>query len=82
MSKKDFDVDKEIERIARKSNINMRNSEYSYENQIRKLEKDIDNLSKKKIKDFDKNKDLNFKYLSTDYKQDTIARYRAKLKKI
>ena len=82
MSKKDFDVDKEIERLARKSNINMRNSEYSYENQIRKLEKDIDNLSKKKIKDFDKNKDLTFKYLSTDYKQDTIARYREKLKKI
>lgn len=82
MSKKDFDVDKEIERLARKSNINIKKSENSFENQLKKLEKDIDNLSKQKIKDFDKNKELTSKYLSIDYKQDTIDRYREKLKKI
>ena len=82
MSKKDFDVDKELERIARKTNLNMRKSEYSFENQLKKLDKDINNLTKQKIKDFDKNKELNSKYLSIDYKQDTIDRYREKLKKI
>ena len=82
MSKKEFDVDKEIERLARKSNINIRKSEYSFDNQIKKLEKDIDNLSKQKIKDFDKNKELTSEFLSIEYKQDTIDRYREKLKKI
>lgn len=82
MSKKDFDVDKELERIARKTNLNMRKSEYSFENQLKKLDKDINNLTKQKIKDFDKNKELTSQYLSIDYKQDTIDRYREKLKKI
>lgn len=82
MSKKEFDVDKELERIARKSNLNMRKSEYSFESQLKKLDKDIDALSKQKIKDFDKNKELTSEYLSIEYKQDTIDRYREKLKKI
>lgn len=82
MSKKDFDVDKELERLARKTNLNMRKSEYSFENQLKKLDKDINNLTKQKIKDFDKNKELTSQYLSIDYKQDTIDRYREKLKKI
>ncbi|MBQ7929022.1 MAG: hypothetical protein IJ287_09845 [Methanobrevibacter sp.] len=82
MSKKEFDVDKELERLARKSNINIRKSEYSFENQIKKLDKDIDALAKQKIKDFDKNKELTSEYLSIEYKQDTIDRYREKLKKI
>ncbi len=82
MSKKEFDVDKELERIARKSNLNMRKSEYSFENQLKKLDKDIDALSKQKIKDFDENKELTSEYLSIEYKQDTIDRYREKLKKI
>lgn len=83
MSKKDeIDFDKELEKIARKSNINMRKSEYAFENQIKKLDKDIDKISKEKISDFEKNKELTAEYLSIDYKQDTIGRYREKLKKI
>ena len=82
MSKKEFDVDKELERLARKSNINIRKSEYSFENQIKKLDKDIDALAKQKIKDFDKNKELTSEYLSIEYKHDTVERYREKLKKI
>jgi len=76
MSKKEFDVDKELERLARKSNINIRKSEYSFENQIKKLDKDIDALAKQKIKDFDKNKELTSEYLSIEYKQNKIDRYR------
>lgn len=82
MSKKDIDLDKEIERLARKSNINMRKTEYSFENQLKRLDKDIDKLVKEKIKDFDSNKKITSEYLETDYKQDTIDRYREKLKKI
>ena len=83
MSKKEeFDVHKEIERLARKSNIDIRGSEYSFENRIRKLDKEIDKMLDMKIKDFDENKKLKSDYLNIDYKQDTIDRYREKLKKI
>lgn len=83
MSKKEkIDFDKELEKIARKTNLNIRKSEYAFENQLKKLDKDIDNLTNKKIKEFDKNKELTYEYLSTDYKQDSIDRYREKLKKI
>ena len=82
MSKKEFDIDKEIEKIARKSNFDMRKSEYAFENQLKKLDEDIDRIANQKMKDFDKNKELTSQYLSIDYKQDTIDRYREKLKKI
>lgn len=83
MSKKDkIDYDEELEKIARKTNINVRKSEYAFENQIKKLDEDIDRISNQKIKDFDENKELTSQYLSIDYKQDTIDRYREKLNKI
>ncbi len=83
MSKKEkFDVDKEIERLSRKSNVNMRKSEYSFDNRLKKLESEIDKIMDRKIKEFDDNKKLTSDYLSIDYKQDTIDRYREKLKKI
>ena len=82
MSKKEVDIDKEIEKIARKSNINMRNSEYSFETRIKKLDKEIDKIMDKRIKEFDENKKLTSEYLNIDYQQDTIDRYREKLKKI
>ena len=82
MSKKEIDFDKELEKVARKSNINMRNTEYAFENQIKKLDSDIDRIAKQKKKDIDENKEWASQYLSIDYKQDTIDRYREKLKKI
>ena len=45
MSKKEIDFDKELEKVARKSNINMRNTEYAFENQIKKLDSDIDRIA-------------------------------------
>ena len=82
MSKEEFDLDKEIEKIARKSNINMRNSEYSFESRLKKLDKEMDKIMDRKIKEFDDSKSATSDYLSIDYRQDTIERYREKLKKI
>ena len=82
MSKEEFDIDKEIEKIARKSNINMKKADYSFENRIRKLDEEIDRIIDNKIKEFDDNKKLKSDYLSIDYSQDTIDRYREKLKNI
>ena len=82
MSKKEMDFDKELERLSRKTNINLRKTEYSFDNQLKKLDKDIDKIVKDKIKEFDENKKLTSDYLNINYKQDTIDRYREKLKKI
>ncbi|MDO5811360.1 MAG: hypothetical protein Q4Q37_09705 [Methanobrevibacter sp.] len=82
MSKKEVDIDKEIEKLARKSNINIRKSEFAFENQLKKLDKDIDNAMNNKFKEFDENKQLSSDYLFIDYRNDTIDRYREKLKKI
>ena len=38
MSKKEIDFDEELEKIARKSNVNIRKSEYAFENQLKKLD--------------------------------------------
>ena len=82
MSKKELDLDKEVERIARKSNLNMRKSEYAFEKQLKKLDADIDSLVNEKIKDFDIDKKLTEQYLTIDYSNSTVDRYREKLKKI
>ena len=82
MSKKEVDFDKELEKLARQSNINIKKSEFAYENQIRKLDAEIDNMANKKIKEFDKNKELTQDYLSIEYHDASISRYREKLKKI
>lgn len=82
MSKKELDFDKEVEKLARKSNLNMRKSEYAFEKQLKKLDADIDSLVNEKIKDFDIDKKLTEQYLTIDYSNSTVDRYREKLKKI
>ena len=79
---KEFDVDEEIEKLSRKTNINMRRTEYAFDNQLRKLEKDIDHIVKDKINNFDENKELSTKYLNIDYSSDSIDKYKKRLKKI
>jgi len=83
MSKKDeFDLDAEVERLARKSNIKMKKTEFSYASQLKKLDKEIDKAINDKIKLFDENKQSTKDYKDIEFKHDTINRYREKLKKI
>ena len=82
MAKKDLDIDEEIERIARKSNFNMRKTEYSFEKQIKKLDNEKDRVLDEKIKEFDDNKLETKEYLEIEFNHDTVDRYREKLKKI
>ena len=82
MSKEDMDIDEEIQKISRKTNIDIKRSEYAFENQIKKLDKDMDNIVKQKLRDFDENKKILGDYLTIDYSSSTIDRYREKLKKI
>ena len=83
MPKKDeIDMDEEIRRLSRRTNVNMRKSQNSFDNQIKKLDKEIDKVLNQKIKEFDENKQMTEDYLKTDYKDDTINRYREKLRKM
>lgn len=83
MAKKDeLDIDEEVRRISRKTNVNIKKAEYSFSKQLERLDKEVDKAINDKIKLFDEDKQLTEKYLSIEYKHDTIDRYREKLKKI
>lgn len=83
MAKKneEIDIDEEIKRISRKTNVDFLKSERTFDNRIKNLEKEIEKASQTQIKDFDKSKELVGKYLSTDFSSSTIDNYRRKLKK-
>ena len=83
MPKKDeIDMEEEIRRLSRRTNVNMRKSQNSFDNQIKKLDKEIDKVLNQKIKEFDENKQMTEDYLKIEYKDDTINRYREKLRKM
>lgn len=82
MTKKEVDIEKEVERLSRKSNIKMRKTEYSYTKRLQRLDKEIDRAVNDKIKFFDENNEINQEYSELEFKHDTINRYREKLKKI
>lgn len=83
MAKKEkVDIDKEVQRLSRKTDVNIKKSEYSFSKQLERLGKEVDKVVNEKMEIFDDNKQLTQEYLSTEYKQDTIDRYREKLKKI
>lgn len=80
--KEEFDLDEEIKKIARKTNIDISQSEYAFSKRIKSLELEIENTVKTQLRDFDNSKELTSDYLSIDYSDSTIERYREKLKKI
>lgn len=83
MSKKEeINVEEEIERLSHKSRVNMKKAENSFENRLKRLDSDIDKVMNDKLKNFDDSKKLTSDYLTIDYTQDTINRYREKLRKI
>ena len=82
MANKEVDIEKEVERLSRKSNIKMRKTEYSYTKRLQRLDKEIDRVVNDKIKFFDENNEINQEYSELEFKHDTINRYREKLKKI
>ncbi len=82
MSKEDFDVEKEIERISRKTGVNIMKSERSFDSRLNQLEKEIDDAIKSKEKLFDDSKTLTTKHIETDYTDNALERYKKKLNKI
>ncbi|WP_462316213.1 hypothetical protein [Methanobrevibacter sp.] len=80
--KEEIDIEEEVQRLARKTNVNINKSEYSYSKQIERLGKEVDKVVNEKINAFDENKVLTEDYLLTEYSHDTVDRYREKLKKL
>lgn len=83
MAKKEkFDIDEEIQRLSRKTNVNIKKTEYSFSKQLERLDKEVEKVINDKISVFDGDKELTEKYKSIEFNHDTIDRYREKLKKI
>lgn len=71
-----------IDRLSKKTNLNIVKSMASYEKQLEKIDVEIESLSKRQLEGFDEKTELYSKYLNigkTDY---TIDRLREKLRKI
>lgn len=83
MSKKEeFDVDEELKKISRKTNVAAIKSQRFFENQIKKLDVEIDNVINNKLRQFDVDLKLRSDYLSIDYSDPTVKKIREKLKRI
>lgn len=82
MSNEEFDIDKEIKKISRKTDINILKTERAFENRLEQLDKEIDKAIKSKEKMFDEYKGLSTKHVTNDYSPSSLDRYRKKLEKI
>lgn len=82
MPKEDVDIDEEIKKLSRKTDLAIQKMEYSYKNKLEKLDKEIDDMINNQLNDFDEHKELTSEYLSINYSSSTIDQYREKLKKI
>ena len=80
--KEEYDLEKEIERLSRKTKININKSEYSFNKRLKELDNEMEKIMDDKVKLFDENKIMTEKYLTIEYDTSTIDRYREKLKKI
>ena len=79
---KEFDVDKEIERLSKSTRIKIMKSENSFESRLNQLDKDIESAISAKEKLFDETKELTSKHVMTNYTDNALERYRKQLRKI
>ena len=79
---KKFDVDEEMRRLSRSTNVKIMKSENSFESRLNQLDKDIENAISSKEKLFDESKDLTSKHIMTNYTDNALERYRNQLRKI
>ena len=82
VEKEEYDLDEEVKRLSRRTNVNITQSEYSFNKRLKNLDNDIEKIVDDKIKLFDENKGFTEDYLTIENDTSTIDRYREKLKKI
>ncbi len=76
------EIDKKVNRLSRKTNLAVKRKEISFENQMKKLDIQIQNITKQKIRDFNKQKDLYYDYWTINKSDPSIKRYMKKLNKL
>lgn len=82
MSSDKNDIEKKVDRLSRKTNLDIMRKEISFDNQLKELDSKIKEISKNNLKDFEKKRKEHFKVLSADFKDPSIERYRQKLNDI
>lgn len=81
MSKKS-DFDKKLERLSRKTDIEILKHEMGFEAELKKLDEQIEKLANEKIEDFDNSKKSLSKYLDIGSTNDFVEKSRKKLEKL
>ncbi|MBR3139729.1 MAG: hypothetical protein IKF11_02535 [Methanobrevibacter sp.] len=76
MAKKEIDFEKEVDRVSRKSNIDIMRLEYSLNRKVRNLDKEINKLTKQKIKEFDNAKKSTKEFVDEEESVPTIEEYK------
>ena len=79
---KEYDIDEEVRRLSRSTDLKIRKLENSFDNQLKQLDKNIDKAISEKEKFFDETKELTTEYIMTDYTDNALERYRNQLRKI
>lgn len=76
MAQKEIDFEKEVDRVSRKSNIDIMRLEYSLNRKVRNLDKEINKLTKQKIKEFDNAKKSTKEFIDEEESVPTIEEYK------
>lgn len=76
---KESDFDNKIKRLSKKTDVEIFKQNMGFEAELKKLDKKINDLSKKQIDEFDNSKDLLSKYLDIGTTNDFVERCRKKL---
>ena len=76
MVQKEIDFEKEVDRVSRKSNIDIMRLEYSLNRKVRNLDKEINKLTKQKIKEFDNAKKSTKEFVDEEESVPTIEEYK------
>ncbi len=79
MRSEENEIDKKVNKLSRKTNLAIMRKEISFDNQIKKLDAEIQDVSRKQLKDFDNQKELYYDYITMNTKDPSIERFRKKL---
>ena len=82
MAKKEIDFDEELQKIARKANVQIKKSEYLYDRQFKKLDLEIDTVLNDKVKELIDVNEMRREYTNIDFDNSLVEMYRKKLKRI
>ena len=76
MAQKEIDFEKEVDRVSRKYNIDIMRLEYYLYRKVRNMDKEINKITKQKIKEFDNAKKSTKEFVDEEESVPTIEEYK------